>query len=351
MRRVNQEARCQIFINPAGQRDNIGDSVLRRPYLDTLRKAGRLHVLVHYDDDYASGLGLSDQDVQYRSSSAWLRAAFKSALRRELVFAVNAGEYVGTSRELFRSVWQPAVALFSRLMGGKVVLAGSSIRAGTSVRFTHLRLLSRLAVMGGSWRDPVSHALVGRGSTQPDWAFITGSELPVYSRCYLSIVARGDRPLPSYSWLTMVAAFARREGLEPRVIVQVRRDVEHAKRMAEILQCSVLDWPEDRNHAAQEAVVREQYRSSEVILSDRIHALIIGVTEGAVPLPFSTGEFSKIQRTLGDRLSVAMHNLHSVEDLPDFRLFRANLEYDVARSVSELRSLGCEIVAAIGDAQ
>ena len=53
----------RVFCNPAGQRDNLGDSVLRRPYLAALREGGDLHVLVGDDADYASGLGITGVDT------------------------------------------------------------------------------------------------------------------------------------------------------------------------------------------------------------------------------------------------------------------------------------------------
>src|SRR5690606_38315853 len=38
------QPRRHIYVNAGGQRDNIGDSLLRRAYLDALRPAGQLHV-------------------------------------------------------------------------------------------------------------------------------------------------------------------------------------------------------------------------------------------------------------------------------------------------------------------
>ena len=47
-----------IYVSTRGQEDNIGDSILRRCYLDALRSVGRLHILVSHFDSYNSGLGL-----------------------------------------------------------------------------------------------------------------------------------------------------------------------------------------------------------------------------------------------------------------------------------------------------
>ena len=59
-----------------------------------------------------------------------------------------------------------------------------------------------------------------------------------------------------------------------------------------------LRWDEGRSHREQEALVRGCYERSLAVVSDRIHALIIGLTEGAVPIGFTTGPAEKVSRTL-----------------------------------------------------
>jgi hypothetical protein len=43
--------------------------------------------------------------------------------------------------------------------------------------------------------------------------------------------------------------------------------------------------------------VREVYRSSAGVVSDRIHALILGMTEGAAPIGLASSDLSKVART------------------------------------------------------
>lgn len=287
-----------IFVNPAGQWDNIGDSVLRRAYLRSLRGRGRLCVLAP-NEDYASGLGLISDDVIYRSKSAWLLGALRAAVHRKLDFAVNAGEFVGTRRELVRSIWQPLLGILARGTGGTVILAGASIRPGTSVWLSPLPILSRLSSYP-SWRDSYTCLKLGRGEAQPDWAFALGGEDasdPGIPRDYLSVSFRGDRNPLSLAAVTEIMDLAVRLDVRIKVVVQVRRDQEASEILAARLGAELVSWPEEVDHFDHEATVRKVYRQSVATISDRIHALIIGATEGSTPVGFATGSVAKIERT------------------------------------------------------
>jgi polysaccharide pyruvyl transferase WcaK-like protein len=285
-----------IFVNPAGQLDNIGDSVLRRAYLDALRDKGVLHVLAGQDDEYNSGLGLQPADVVYRSSLQWLAHAVWHALRRRLTFAINAGEFVGHRVDKRRSTWQLFVALIARLSGGQVLLSGVSIRPGTEGADTHLRRLARLSSLV-SWRDAATQQEFQLGDVQPDWALHLGSQDFTGDRPMLAIALRGDRPAPSDGWVLAVRELVTTHRLRPCVVVQVRRDGDAALELAARLQAEVLDWPVGVDHAGQEAAVRAFFRTCRFVVSDRIHALIIGATEGALPVGVKTSDPAKLTRT------------------------------------------------------
>lgn len=288
----------KVFINPAGQRDNLGDSVLRRPYLDALRKVGPLHVLTGRDEAYVSGLGLHAEDHTYKSRVRWLMAAATAGICARLSFAANAGEYVGTRTEQLKSIWQPVLAAAARITGGQVFLAGASIRPGTDITRTHLPLIARLASVA-TWRDEASKSAAGRGSVQPDWAFATGPAANDVGaeRRRLAVVMRGDRPFPTEPWFASVHEFALKHGLEIWVAVQVHRDTNRALRISQRMNAHYFDWPVSHSHSVHEESLRSFYRTCAFVLSDRIHALIIGATEGAKPVDFTVTGSEKISRT------------------------------------------------------
>lgn len=296
---AGRRRRPRVYVNAGGQRDNIGDSLLRRAYLDALRPLGVLHVYVGPDADYTSGLGLRAEDVWYGSPRKWLVHALLGALAGSTI-AFNTGEVVGTPEEGKKGAWQLVVARIAKLRGSRTILAGVSLRPGTSVEHTHLRPIADSAAYL-SWRDEWSRDQLGRGQVQPDWAYSLGTDPSGWAagsdRDVLAIAMRGDRPMPPDAWFDAVETTASTLNLRTVVVVQVRRDRERAYELASRLNAEVLEWNEE-NHEAQEAKVRALYSRSAAIVSDRIHALIVGFTEGAVPLGFSTGSVDKVVRSL-----------------------------------------------------
>lgn len=287
-----------IFVSPVGQTDNLGDSVLRRPLLEQLRPYGTLHVFAGPDRGYRSGLGLAPQDVVHARGREWLAAGLRSAAARPTGFAVNAGELLVLRTAVLAG--HTALAGLVRARGGAVVAAGMGLRAGTDASARVLRPLLLLAdpVV---WRDGRSAAVAGLGGTAPDWAFATGrsaEELAAQDapRTLVAVSLRGDRPPPSPTWCAAVQELARRSGCELLVVTQVRRDAARAAELGTRLGARVLPWGA-ASHAEHEQVVRAAYAASAAVVSDRIHVLILGLTEGAVPVGCTTGDPEKVART------------------------------------------------------
>ncbi|WP_425956692.1 polysaccharide pyruvyl transferase family protein [Xylanimonas sp. McL0601] len=305
-----------IFVNPAGQRDNLGDSALRRAYLQSLRKMGTLHVLAGRDESYATGLGLQEDDRVYTERSRWFRGALQAAARGRADFALNAGEVAGERREFWKSWWQVLLSLVVKLRGGSVVMTGVSVRPGTPVAMTHLRRLSRIADVV-TWRDRRTMDAVGRGNAVPDWAFALGSLEPSGVpdiRKTIAVSMRGDRPRPSDEWIAAVRDFADDKDARLVVVVQVERDAHRSEELARLLDADLLVWPEGMTHEQQEERVRAAYRTCKAVLSDRIHALIFGYTEGAIPVGVSTTSPEKISRTFSLVTDLPVAPMDGVDD-------------------------------------
>ncbi|HEY9307030.1 MAG TPA: hypothetical protein VIP82_04420 [Microbacterium sp.] len=294
----------RVFVNPSGQRENLGDSVLRRAYLNELRACGELHVLAGEHPSYVSGLGLRPEDRIYESKREWLIEALRHSRREKSVFAVNAGEVVTGRNYVATFAWQMALAQSVRQGDGATIAMGIANREHPALTRSLLRQFARSADLV-TWRDAEAASAFGVGAVQPDWATVLGRsnvELAGDSaaRHRVVITLRGDREQPDATWFAAVEQAVRDMG-SPEVVavVQVMRDTERARELAKRFGGTTLEWPQERSHADHEEVLRDLYRTSRAVISDRIHALIIGMTEGAAPIGFTPHSAQKVSKTFG----------------------------------------------------
>lgn len=260
------------------------------------------HVLVgHHDAGYQAALGLRSDDVVYATRKSWQLQAVKSAILGRIGFVSNAGEIQMNTRRI-RISWADLVLVgLVRLRGGAAIQTGFGIRDTQGKSPLVVRALARLCTFT-VWRDAPSRDLVGIGEVEPDWAFALGQEAKALiddqgrPRDLLAVTMRGDRDSPPQPWLDAVRGVAEQHGLDIVVVTQVGRDRQRSEELAELLGGQVRPWLGD-NHLDQENNVREVYRESAAVISDRLHALILGLTEGAVPIGLTVGPTEKISRT------------------------------------------------------
>ncbi|RFA08332.1 hypothetical protein B7R54_03150 [Subtercola boreus] len=291
----------RVFVSGVGQYDNIGDTVLRRGLIDAVRPGVDLHVLVaDLTADYQSGLQLAETDTVYTSVSAWHRAMMTSALRRRTWVLHSAGEAIADLHSAPERALLFTEALLLRPRGGGAMQTGVGIRKPVGKYKLPLLASLRPAKLV-TWRDQWSQSVAGFGSVTPDWGYAEGAAIETFrdtpDRPLLSITLRGDRAHPSDSWIANVKSLAEREGLRLTVVTQVQSDTARSETLAEELGADLLTWETD-NHFGQETLVREAYARSRAVISDRVHALIIGLTEGAVPLAYAADVPEKAARTL-----------------------------------------------------
>lgn len=289
-----------VFARVTGQAMNVGDSVLRRPYIRALRSLGAMHLLVRQmPQAYLDGLDVREDDTLYTSDDDWRAAVRRSASSQPTWYAFNAGEM-----QFSRFYTQDLLEAFpllraARRSGGSALMLGVSIRSPRSRWAPVMRTLLR-AVPHLSWRDAQSRAWTRRGTVQPDWAFAEGSATIVTAaatpRPRLAVTVRGDLAFPSDDWFAAVRRIAQQNALEPVVVSQVEVDTEPMAEVARRLNAEFVGMTPGISHATQEAVVRKVYAQSRAVVSDRLHALVMGATEGAVPLGIADGGAVKAQR-------------------------------------------------------
>lgn len=298
----------RILVSAEGQTDNVGDSVLRRGLLDALRPYGRLVVrLADTTDEYVTGLRLHADDTVVTSRAQW-QSEVLAAARQGDVLAHNAGEALLTRGWALGYARMAPLLALARLRGGHAVHLGFGLRAPDRVWGAVVRAsLTPCDLV--TWRDDDSRRWAGTGTTAPDWGWAAGptgptgshaggavADLPTPGRDVLALSMRGDRALPSDAWFTTVRTVAADRGLRVVVAPQVGRDRERAAELARRLDGDLVDGP-DWAHDVVEARVREVYRRAALVVSDRLHAVVVGHTEGAVPVGLGH-EVAKIGRTL-----------------------------------------------------
>lgn len=335
-----------VFVQPSGQDDNLGDSALRRAMLDALRQQQlRLHIyLPNQSADYLAGLSLRAEDVLYGRRADWLAAA--RGLQHP-VLALNAGEVKlhGDGRYPSRHVSREVRHYFPS--GGITIAAGMGFKLSDPRPRVVLDPAIRTAKLL-SWRDEESRRIAGRGQVTPDWAFALGSSASDWrsrdSRRLLAVSLRFDRPWPTGAWARDVKSLARLTSSSIVTVAQVARDAPRAVRLADELGGQYIRTDTTR-HDDVDRLVRSVYSQSVAVVSDRAHVLVIGASEGAYPVG-SASNPDKIRRILaaaGLGVSAARH-----DDLESSVAALESRWIGLAESVNGARRSLSELAAAIG---
>jgi polysaccharide pyruvyl transferase WcaK-like protein len=321
----------KAFIAAHGQPDNLGDSVLRRAMLDAfLHPAVERHILVGSGvSDYAAGLGLTREDRIYTSRSRWQRAVLKAGLSDRVAFVTNAGEVQLNGRRAKIALADIPTAALVRLRGGMTIQTGMAFRVPHGPFPWQIAIVSRLSRLA-TWRDSPSRDYAGTGEVTPDWAFAliaTGDAVP--KRDLLVVTMRGDRPEPTSAFLKSIEQLGAERGLRPVVINQVVRDKDRSRMIADALDAEFMSPWSGGPHDDFERVIRNIYARAELVISDRLHALVIGLTEGAAPVGMTSGSSEKLDRTF------AGAEIHDVSF--DFRDLDAGSIVNRANSIADRR--------------
>jgi beta-1,4-mannosyltransferase len=295
-----------VFVAVASQRDNLGDSLLRRPLIRAAQAIGECHVFVGRGAEDWTNLGIRSVDTLYSSRRRWLVALGKSAVSKRTTLLLNAGELVFDRRfRLTRLSMAPAIALI-KIRGGSLIHAGFGLRDPQATVPLAARATVRMSDIV-SWRDEAARAAVGTGTVAPDWAYGEGASISELERRHatepvervIAISLRGDRPAPSSEWIASIRAAAETQ-LNARIVIvcQVRRDSDRSAWLARALGADLVAWPDSATHADQEETVRKTYARATWVVSNRLHSVIMALTEGAVPLDLAPEQSRKVPRAL-----------------------------------------------------
>lgn len=305
-RRTRFLARCtRTFVSLTGPAGNIGDALIRR---EALRWAlGTSDELVVYTgeapDVWLRQLGIPTGTRVLRgkrSVAKWLWLIATAPRHPVLVF--EAGEVPLDRGNGLRELVFLAETLLVRLKGGVVVRPPRGIRAPTQPSaWLHARAARASQV--ALWRDAESAALASAGTLAPDIGFAAGIRdgAPADARDELIVSLRGARPLPDAAWVDAVARFAAATGLTITTVVQVREDEERARELAALLGGTFAPWG-TTDPLTHEAALRSSYDRARLVISDRMHVLVLAALSGAAPaelVPRPTAKISAAFGTIG----------------------------------------------------
>ncbi len=305
--------------------------MLRRRLLNVLlnqpdTEGQSLHVYVgSASAGFIKGLGIPVDAHVYTSKTVWLLAMVMNTLqRRPPVLVFNPGEVQLNLKTTvaYMSLWVPAAII--RLRGGAVVRTGTALDNRVTQPIAVLAKLAvrvaNLATSIGSWRDVASRDEFGAGRLVPDWAIEKPSEdKDGYRRTLLAVTYRSDRrhAFDEYA-IKRIREMAERYELKVIVYCQVRRDQVAMQKLAKDQGWEYIAWASTTPHLEQEIIVRDLLKKSRFVCSNRIHALIIGLTEGAQAICISSDDEHKVRTHLEYFGLTTMILSNPIEDSLDF---------------------------------
>jgi hypothetical protein len=330
-----------IFASVLAQHENLGDVLLRRQMVQYLGHHGRLHILGGSSPpDYVSCLNLPESAVIYASPGRWLTELARAAAHKRAVMVYSPGpqRLIDRPRILLSEGSRLLVTSLLRASGAPVIRLGRSFE-GQSALMTrlarrHTSLLSLSVTRDGRLKGHHnSHTL-------PDIAVSAGDPSPDFAGDRLAVSLRFDRILDIPSFAKELSAVAEARGLQPTVVSQVTFDQERHDQLASLLGVSHVGT--ETRTSLRIASVTNAYRGSALVLSNRLHALVMGLTHGAVPWLLDTGREQKVEsamQELGMALSASPSDDLSELESADLGAERERWSYGLAEARERLSRL------------
>ncbi len=331
----------KIFIPIVGQYTNVGDVMHRKQLVSWLKPIGELHVYVgNAPKSFIEGINLENA-ILYRNLFQWLLAIFAS-LGKKSAFVFTSGEINLRRKRLLGEIMLLPFIILLRLRGGKVFRIGIAARINKSRIKIIWKLIFKLSTKI-YWRTKSSQQFFNIGRIVPDLAFNeTISKKHSESRRYLTLSMRYDRPEPTYEILEGIKEFAIEHDLEVIVLSQVRNDNKRTQHIASQMGVKAIIWHDNASHSEQEKIVRDIYSNTSILVSDRLHVLIAGSTELAVPVAILTKDNSKVKdhyEIIGYQNLTKLGCQCNKEQLKEFLLIQLSRKNELKDKLSYAKSI------------
>lgn len=293
-----------IFAAMTGDYPNIGDAIIRREALEWVQGLGPVHTYVgRAPDAWIDQIGAAPLGPVYRrreGSSAWMRGLL-TAKRPVLLF--EPGEVQLESHHVARELVFLAMCVVVKLKRGTIISAPRALARLSPPTLRVYRLAARL-IDFAPMREETSFDLVPSSVRSPDIAFgreaVPTGEIATVggNRDTLVVSLRGAREFPSDAWIAGVRRFAADRGLRIVVSAQVRGDESRAAELADALGGTDFGWG-DTPDLVQEQRLMSLYERATLVVSDRLHVLILAAGRGAIPLELVPSPSGKVRAHFG----------------------------------------------------
>lgn len=312
------------ILSIVAQEDNLGDIVIRKALLDSLScTSTELYIYCgKTSDSYRTAYEIDAKHRLFNSSIRLQLEVFKRALtlsRLHLFIAPGPSSFSSKPKDLLKCTANLLNALLVRATGGTVHIIGRAYRGEglTKLLYSAMLLLANKA----SVRDSISKVNVkDRAILIPDFGFVRNAN-HCSVRPYAAISLRNADKFDDESILNLLNCI-RFVNLKPVFVTQVKRDNDAMQALAQKFGSEIIEW-RDQPHSVQLRRVEQIYSASSIVISNRLHGLILGAVAGCQPIPLADKYNSKLVPTL----STVFPDIESLseDDLrtPDESILRA----------------------------
>jgi len=297
----------RVFASIAAQEDNLGDVEIRQ-VASEMASAGGARLTLYCGDmspEYVGAFDLPDGCQVHTSPMGFALTLGWAIARRRAHLMVAPGPFVlpRTMRGHVKAVGLLVLVALVRATGGHVVVAGRALRGTGRVAGAVQRRVVHTASLYVV-RDQLSAAAIGTELwTAPDLALAHSAPAGQGSERRLAVLSFRFDSAVDAPWVVELARQLRTCGLEPTFVTQVRRDDEQHHRLAELTSSEVVVWG-DRTHREQLARVRHTFDRASIVVSNRLHAVILGLQHGAIPVVALRTQPDKVASTLAGVVDV-----------------------------------------------
>lgn len=260
----------------------------------------QLHVLVTgAPRTFMQAIPLPGTAVVYSSRESWETALLWQATRgrASLVFAPGPQLLDGHPSRLVHELGNLMNVMILRRSDTPIIKLGRALRGQHAVavrleQAIHARCTLYLA------RDRTSADVLRRPLQYvPDVALdLESCDTASQEPTQVAVSPRAGEPWIA-DWFAALCADARSAGREVLLVTQVRRDEAFHGWLAARERVRHISWS-GQGHDDQLARVRLEYGRSALVISDRLHALLLGLVDGATPVGIARTNDKKIAPTL-----------------------------------------------------